>query len=254
MGYTVLEPLSSTQQLHRRKICTLLGIYFPQDDHESFSADVNALMPHMIWNPVTAQFVHPQQPHRHHEKPIKTAVMHAAGHLYPFCTRLLLWGSQANVNVCLAQHHRDAMYFAMKQFPGVANASHHNHHDMKQWTHWWLLVHELMCLKSDHSGGANNCLRLGLFSKFVQNCQHETTASTFWQFGMALQYAIFIDYSISFLWPSYSFTCIPNLWTQRTFSIMICKVSLFFLKTITPYPRSLCSMLYPHIVEVTHAS
>ena len=72
--------------------------------------------------------------------------MYAADNVYPYCTRWLLRGRKAKVNVSslLAHHHHhhhhhhdnnnndlDAMYFALRQFPvtTITTASDANHHD-----------------------------------------------------------------------------------------------------------------------------
>ena len=119
-----------------------LGLMFPQDHVQPFGADVNALMPDM--DPVTAHFL---LSGTH----IKTALMHAADNVYPFCTRWLIRGRRARVNLCL-DNSKNAMYFAMKRFPGcMATDSHSPDYMMKLWMYWWLLVDELMRFNANPS-------------------------------------------------------------------------------------------------------
>ena len=74
---------------------------------------------------------------------------------YPYCTRWLLRGHRAKVNVSsLARHHHyklDAMYFALKRFPATTTttiATDANYHD-KSLFNWWLMVHELLRFKAN---------------------------------------------------------------------------------------------------------
>ena len=79
---------------------------------------------------------------------LQTALMYAADNLYPYCTRWLLRGHRAKVNVSslLASHHHhhhnlDAMYFALKRFPATRAYS------VGGW--WSPSVHGLLCSKAN---------------------------------------------------------------------------------------------------------
>ena len=76
--------------------------------------------------------------------------MYAADNLYPYCTRWLLRGHRAKVNVSslLASHHHhhhnlDAMYFALKRFPATTTitttTSDANYRDKSLFS-WWMMV------------------------------------------------------------------------------------------------------------------
>ena len=80
--------------------------------------------------------------------------MYAADNVNPYCTRWLLQGRRAKVNVSsLAHHHHHnlhAIYFALKRFPATTTttAAAANYHD-KSLFNWWLMVHALLCFKAD---------------------------------------------------------------------------------------------------------
>ena len=127
-----------------------LAHMYPQDRNEPLGANVNALMPDM--DPTTIQFIydHPQDA----ETILQTALMYAADNVYPYCTRWLLRGRKAKVNVsALVRHHHDhhrldAMYFALQRFPATTLAADKNYYDQSLFN-WWLMVHELLHFKAN---------------------------------------------------------------------------------------------------------
>ena len=119
-------------------------------------------MPDMY--PRTMQFIH--HPQDEDTVVLTTALMYAADNVYTYCTRWLLRGRRAKVNVSsllIAHHHNhnhnhhddnlDAVYFALKLFPTLSTttitaAFDANYHD-KSLFNWWLMIHELLCFKAN---------------------------------------------------------------------------------------------------------